>query len=85
MKKIIFLSLVVVSTKLWAMSIDWSGGYRIEYTEIDRPSLADTKERKAYGLNYLYLQPKILASDGINIISRFDIFSNVSSFSLTFY
>ena len=76
MKKIIFLSLVLVSAKLLAMSIDWSGGYRIEYTEIDRPSLADTKERKAYGLNYLYLQPKILASDGININSRFDIFSN---------
>ncbi len=59
------------------MSVDWSGGYRLEYNEIDRPSLADSKERKAYGLNYLYLQPKIIASDGINIISRFDVFGNM--------
>lgn len=59
-----------------AISIDWSGGYRAEYTEIDRPSLADGKERKAYGLNFLYLQPKIIASDGINIHSRFDVLTN---------
>ncbi len=36
MKKIIFLSLALASAKLWAISIDWSGGYRIEYNEIDR-------------------------------------------------
>jgi hypothetical protein len=76
MKKIIFLSLAVLATKAMALSIDWTGGYRIEYTEIDRPSLADAKERKAYGLNFLYLQPKIVASDGINIVGRFDVFSN---------
>lgn len=76
MKKIIFLSLAMLTTKAMALSIDWTGGYRIEYTEVDRPSLADSKERKAYGLNFLYLQPKILASDGINISSRFDVFSN---------
>ncbi|MFZ3230845.1 MAG: hypothetical protein WA160_11620 [Pseudobdellovibrio sp.] len=76
MKKIILISCALLATKAMAMSIDWTGGYRIEYNEIDRPSLADSKERKAYGLNFLYLQPKILASDGINIISRFDVFSN---------
>ncbi len=76
MKKIIFLSLFALTTNALALSIDWSGGYRLEYTEVDRPSLADGKERKAYGLNFLYLQPKILASDGVNIVSRFDIFSN---------
>ncbi len=76
MKKIIFLSLIIFTTNAFALSIDWTGGYRLEYTEIDRPSLAESKERKAYGLNYLYLQPKILASDGVNIVSRFDVFSN---------
>lgn len=76
MKKILFLSLAMLATKAMAMSIDWTGGYRIEYTEIDRPSLADSKERKAYGLNFLYLNPKIVASDGININSRFDVFGN---------
>lgn len=76
MKKIIFLALFAMSTHAHALSIDWSGGYRLEYTEVDRPTLADGKERKAYALNFLYLQPKILASDGINVISRFDIFAN---------
>ena len=80
MKKTIFLSLFIATSNALALSIDWSGGYRLEYTEIDRPSLADSKERKAYALNFLYLQPKILASDGINIISRFDIFSNTSAY-----
>lgn len=71
------ISFVAVQ-KSFATSIDWSGGYRIEYIEIDRPSLGsdDNKKRKAYGLNYLYLAPKIVASDGINIAGRFDIFSN---------
>ena len=80
MKKIVCLSLIIstltTATNALALSVDWTGGYRLEYTEIDRPSLADSKERKAYGLNFLYLQPKILASDGINIVSRFDVFSN---------
>lgn len=56
-----------------AISIDWSGGYRIEYTEVDRPSLSEPGNKKAYGLQYLYIQPRIIASDGINIVSRFDI------------
>ena len=80
MKKFVYLSLIIstltATSDALALSIDWTGGYRLEYTEIDRPSLADAKERKAYGLNFLYLQPKILASDGINIVSRFDVFSN---------
>lgn len=76
MKKILFLSLLILSSNAVALSVDWTGGYRIEYTEIDRPSLADSKDRKAYGLNFLYLQPKIVASDGVNIVSRFDIFAN---------
>jgi len=79
---ICLISLVIVQTvavqKAKATSIDWSGGYRIEYNEIDRPTLGsdDNKKRKAYALNYLYLNPKIVASDGINIVGRFDIFSN---------
>ena len=75
MKKI-FLSLVFLSSVSKATSIDWSGGYRVEYVSIDRPSLAEPKESKTYGLNFLYLQPKIIGSDGINIISRFDVFSS---------
>ena len=78
MRLLICLIAVMTVQKVFATSIDWSGGYRIEYTEIDRPTLAadDNKKRKAYGLNYLYLSPKLIASDGINIVSRFDVFSN---------
>jgi hypothetical protein len=59
-----------------ATSIDWTGGYRIEYVDIDRPTLSEPGGKKSYGLNYLYLQPQMIASDGINIVSRFDILSN---------
>jgi hypothetical protein len=59
-----------------AMSLDWSGGYRAEWIEVDRPSLTSPSQRKAYGLNYLYLNPKIIAADGINIITRVDIFNS---------
>ena len=76
MKKMSSLLIILFSVMSHSMSIDWTGGYRIEYTDIDKPTLADPSGKKAYGLNYLYLQPKIIGSDGINIISRFDIFGN---------
>ncbi|MFN3455804.1 MAG: hypothetical protein ACK41T_12690 [Pseudobdellovibrio sp.] len=56
-----------------AISIDWTGGYRIEYTSVNSTSLASEKEGKSYALNFLYLQPKIIGSDGVNIVSRFYI------------
>ncbi|UYL08778.1 hypothetical protein B9G69_017180 [Bdellovibrio sp. SKB1291214] len=74
--KVLGLSIVLTSTVAQAMSLDWSGGYRAEWIEVDRPSLGNPSQRKAYGLNYLYLNPKIIAADGINIISRVDIFNS---------
>ena len=74
--KFLGLSIAMVSSTVGAMSLDWSGGYRTEWTEIDKPSLGTPTDRKAYGLNELYLSPKIIAADGINITSRFDVFSN---------
>jgi hypothetical protein len=60
-----------------ALSIDWKGTYRFEWTQIDRPTLASANTgAKAYGLNYLSLSPKIIAADGVNIVSRFDILAN---------
>jgi hypothetical protein len=56
-----------------AISIDWAGTYRIEYTEVDRTSLHDPKLRKSYILNSLQLSPKIIAADGFNIVGKFDI------------
>lgn len=74
MRSILIAVLVFISQAAGAVSIDWSGGYRIEFTDIDNPSLdRSAKTPKTYGLQYLYLSPKIVASDGINIIGRFDI------------
>lgn len=70
------LSVALLSTTANAMSLDWNGGYRFEWTEVDRPSLASPTQRKAYGLNYLYLSPKIIAADGVNVVSRFDVLNS---------
>lgn len=74
--KALGLSAALLSPAAQAMSLDWSGGYRFEWTEVDRPSLGNPTQRKAYGTNYLYLSPKVIAADGVNVISRFDILSN---------
>lgn len=72
----LFTAVLLLSQTAAAISIDWTGGYRVEYTSIDRPSLADSKQSKNYALNFLYLQPRIIGSDGINIVSRFDVMAN---------
>ena len=72
----LFTAVLLLSQTAAAISIDWTGGYRVEYTSIDRPSLANSKQSKNYALNFLYLQPRIIGSDGINIVSRFDVMSN---------
>lgn len=74
--KAIGLSVALFASTGNAMSLDWNGGYRFEWTEVDRPSLGTPSQRKAYGLNYLYLSPKIIAADGVNIISRFDVLNS---------
>lgn len=76
--KALGLSVALLSSTGNAMSLDWNGGYRFEWTEIDRPSLGTPSQRKAYGLNYLYLSPKIIAADGVNVVSRFDVLSSTA-------
>lgn len=66
----------VTTSTASAVSIDWKGTYRFEWTQVDRPSLGTPYGMKAYGLNYLSLSPKIIAADGINIISKFDVLAN---------
>lgn len=62
-----------------ALSLDWKGVYRSEWTEVSRPTLATPYGAKSYGLNYLSLSPHIIASDGVNIVSKFDILGNQNS------
>lgn len=71
----VLLTSVVASTSS-AINIDWKGAYRFEWTQVDRPSLATPYGTKAYGLNYLSLSPKIIATDGVTIVSKFDILAN---------
>lgn len=66
----------VVASTASALSIDWKGTYRFEWTQVDRPTLATPYGMKSYGLNYLSLSPKIIATDGVNIVSKFDVLAN---------
>jgi len=59
-----------------AMSVDWAGVYRFEYTEVDSTSLGSPHLRKSYLLNHLHLSPKIIAADGVNVVARFDVLPN---------
>lgn len=78
--KFLFLTLSVLSAqRSFAVAMDFTGTYRFEWTELDRPSLTSPYERKAYGLNYLGLNGKIIASDGINIHTRLDVLPNQDS------
>lgn len=69
-------ALLMASSTAAAMNLDWSGTYRFEWVQVDKPSLATPTDQKAYGLHYLSLSPKIIASDGINIVSKFDVLAN---------
>lgn len=64
---------LLASVNASAMSIDWTGVYRVEFTQLTKPTLSNPDGTKYYGLNYLSLSPKIIAADGVNIISKFDV------------
>ncbi|MGE0631195.1 MAG: hypothetical protein AB7O96_02215 [Pseudobdellovibrionaceae bacterium] len=64
-----------LSSNAVAMTLDWSGNYRAEYFQMDSTSLSSPKQGKSYLLHHLSLSPKIVASDGVNVVSRFNIFS----------
>jgi hypothetical protein len=57
-----------------AASIDWSGSYRLEYVEIERPDFDDDK--KMYLSHRLGLYPKIVLSDGMNLFAHFEVLQN---------
>jgi hypothetical protein len=59
-----------------AVSLDWTGAYRIEYVNISNTSLDSSSNAKDYLLNSLTLSPKIIAADGVNIVSKFQILPN---------
>jgi hypothetical protein len=86
MKKILLLVLLsaLIQQAAYATSIDWSGTYRFEWIDISKAALGtdpatQNSGSKSYGLQFLTLRPRILASDGISVYSRFDLLQNESS------
>lgn len=77
MQSIVFLlGLLLISSSVQAMNIDWSGLYRIEALRIKNSELDNVERNKSYINHHLILKPKITAADGLNIHGRFDIFNN---------
>jgi hypothetical protein len=75
----ILLFLITTAQLVLANQIDWSGGYRFEYLQIDRPSLGTPYQRKEYGMHFLYLSPRLIVSDGIQVVTRFDVMGDGGS------
>lgn len=67
---------VLASVSASAVSLDWTGTYRIEYVNISNTSLDSPSLAKDYLLNSLTLSPKIIAADGVNIVSKFQVLPN---------
>ena len=68
-----FFLVAVLSATTTPADVIWSGKYRFEGVSLHNPSLDDTKRTTSYGLNHLIMDPRIIASDGIEIRSRFHI------------
>ncbi len=75
---VLLVSFFVLSNHLKAnaTTLDWKGLYRFEVVEIDNPALSSAKPRKSYTLHHLILQPHIVASDGLNIHTKFHVLNN---------
>ncbi len=65
--------IIMMSASAQAANFQWNGRYNFEALAIDKPRLEDGTSSKAYALHHLILRPKIVASDGFLIRSRFDI------------
>jgi len=80
MTKLLFgLSYIIAtlaSQNSYAMNVDWTGTYRLEYIDIDKTTLGNPSLAKEYGLNYLSLSPKIVISDGLNVVGKLNVLSN---------
>jgi hypothetical protein len=82
---VFFASVIGLNPVASALSVDWSGSYRFEYNELSSaymtgiPQTSATTQgsdwgRKGYFLNHLNLTPKIIALDGVNVVSNLEVF-----------
>lgn len=70
------LSLSLATSVAQAVSLDWSGQYRIEYTNIDNTSLGSPNGAKNYFLHAFELAPEVVVSDGLNVKARLNFTPN---------
>ena len=76
LRNVLALGVLIAASSAQAFSVDWSGAYRLEWVQVNKPSLGTPSDQKAYGLNHLYLRPKIIAFDGVNIYSKFHLLNS---------
>lgn len=76
LRSILLLAATASASVASAFSVDWSGAYRFEWVQVNKPSLGSPSDQKAYGLNHLYLRPKIIAFDGVNIYSKIHLLNS---------
>lgn len=79
-----FLGFVALPTLASAATLDFTGGYRLELHSIDSTSLATPKGQKSYLTNYLYLMPRFVAADGVEVVTRFDVVTDGSVYENTY-
>jgi hypothetical protein len=77
-RRVVFVVLAMGTASLGhAGDLSWSGYYRAEGVFIKNLSLdKNAGLENSYILNHLVLKPKIIATDGLNVKARFDIFNN---------
>ncbi len=66
----------------FAGDIEWNGRYRFEGISVRNTALRSGDVSKAYMLHHLTLEPKIVASDAINIYGTFGILNNSKAYHL---
>ncbi|MDZ4661339.1 MAG: hypothetical protein SGJ18_06925 [Pseudomonadota bacterium] len=77
-KLLLTIVLFGLSLKSQALVLDFSGNYRLEGFQMQNAELDSIRRDTSYILHHLYLKPKIIAADGLNIYSRFDLFNNAN-------
>ncbi|MBX3016662.1 MAG: hypothetical protein KF767_02140 [Bdellovibrionaceae bacterium] len=70
--------LTMATTTAQALSLDWTGHYRFEYTQIESTTLGNPKNPKAYFLHNLVLSPRVIAADGIEVVAQFSVLGNAN-------
>lgn len=84
LKLMVLAAMGLASLPATAATLDFTGGYRFEWNEVDNTNLAASKGRKSYLTNYLFIAPKFIAADGVDIITRFDVVTDGSVYENTY-